>query len=116
MKKRDNNDALIAQFLDRVPVIAPDSTAHSLAIRAVAMQVDNVLELKQVRFKECFSNMDTLRHFQDTITPTIISHSGREIMRGKMIRLALEVFGTTLSISQHEPGLTFLVQVAVSNA
>lgn len=97
MKKGDSNDALIAQFLDRVPVNAPDSTAHSLAIRAVAMQVDHILDLKQVKFKECFSNLDTLRLFQDRITPTIISNSGRDVMRGKMIRLALQVFGTSIA-------------------
>ncbi|KAL4918923.1 hypothetical protein BDW62DRAFT_210101 [Aspergillus aurantiobrunneus] len=91
LKKQARGDnALIAQFLDRITVVTPDSTAHSLAVRAVATQVDEVLLLRQGVFKGCLSNMDTLRHFQDTITPTIISKTGRHVMRRKMIRLALQ--------------------------
>ncbi|KAL3469773.1 hypothetical protein BJX99DRAFT_64578 [Aspergillus californicus] len=90
LKKQSSDQLAIAQFLERAPSISPNSTAHSLAVHAVGIQIDELLQVKQGKFAECLSNLDTLRHFQDTITPTIISESGREVMRGKMIRLALE--------------------------
>ncbi|KAL2849984.1 hypothetical protein BJX68DRAFT_92104 [Aspergillus pseudodeflectus] len=83
-------ERLIAQFLERIPDVGPDATAHTMAVKAIATQIDHLLQLKQGKFGECLSNIDTLRHFQDTITPTIISRSGKEVMRGKMIRLALQ--------------------------
>ncbi|KAL2808049.1 hypothetical protein BJX63DRAFT_53490 [Aspergillus granulosus] len=81
---------LIAQFLERIPEVAPDAMAHTMAVRAIATQIDHLLQLKQGKFGDCLSNIDTLRHFQDTITPTIISKTGKEVMRGKMIRLAFQ--------------------------
>ncbi|KAL2850335.1 hypothetical protein BJY01DRAFT_245507 [Aspergillus pseudoustus] len=83
-------EKLVAQFLERIPDVAPDATAHTMAVRAIATQIDHLLQLKQGKLGECLSNIDTLRHFQDTITPTIISKTGRDVMRGKMIRLALQ--------------------------
>ncbi|KAL2820810.1 hypothetical protein BDW59DRAFT_150557 [Aspergillus cavernicola] len=87
---QSSDQAVIAQFLERIPSVSPDATANTLAVRAIATQIDELLQIKQGKFGEGLSNLDTLRHFQDTITPTIISKSGREVMRGKMIRLALQ--------------------------
>ncbi|KAL4796092.1 hypothetical protein BDV19DRAFT_378346 [Aspergillus venezuelensis] len=77
----DSEDAVIARFLDGVPAPSPDRTAHSLAISAASSQIDDVLDATKgkFRFKGCMGNLDTLRLFQDTITPTIISQNGRAI-------------------------------------
>ncbi|KAL4885889.1 hypothetical protein BJY04DRAFT_214086 [Aspergillus karnatakaensis] len=89
LKGRSNN-AAVTRFIKQIPSIAPDATANTLAVHAITTQINELLQLKQGKFGECLSNLDTLRHFQDTITPTIISKSGRDVMRGKMIRLALQ--------------------------
>ncbi|KAL4940337.1 hypothetical protein BDV06DRAFT_213548 [Aspergillus oleicola] len=92
---RDNSEnAIIARFVSGVPVSSPDGTAHSLAVSAISSQIDDVLGATKGKFKlgfkGCMGNLDTIRMFQDSITPTIISQSGREVMRGGVIRLALE--------------------------
>ncbi|KAL4784587.1 hypothetical protein BJX76DRAFT_356945 [Aspergillus varians] len=71
-KKQGDENALIARLIDRVPAVTPDATAHSLTVRAVTTQIDELLHVRQGMFKGCLGNLDTLRHFQDTITPTII--------------------------------------------
>ncbi|KAL3466497.1 hypothetical protein BJX64DRAFT_284435 [Aspergillus heterothallicus] len=83
-------EKLIAQFLQRIPEVTPDTSANTMAVRAIVTQIDSLLQLKQGKFGECLSNIDALRHFQDTITPTIISKTGKDVMRGKMIGLALQ--------------------------
>ncbi|KAL5333841.1 hypothetical protein BJX70DRAFT_403179 [Aspergillus crustosus] len=88
--KEQSDKALVTQFVNRIPLVAPDTATNSLAVRAVTTQINELLQLKQGKFGECLSSLDTLRHFQDTITPTIISKTGRDVMRGKMIRLALQ--------------------------
>ncbi|KAL2863788.1 Zn(II)2Cys6 transcription factor domain-containing protein [Aspergillus lucknowensis] len=90
LKQAESDEDVIKQFLDRIPSMTPDGTIHSLAVRAVALHLDELLQLKQGKFGECLSNMDVLRIFQDNITPTIISQAGQNVMRGKMIRLALQ--------------------------
>ncbi|KAL4928333.1 Zn(II)2Cys6 transcription factor [Aspergillus undulatus] len=86
----EDENAVISRFLNGVPVATPDGRAHSLAVSSIASQIDGMLQATQGQYKNCLGNLGTLRHFQDTTTPTIISNSGREVMRGKMIRLALE--------------------------
>ncbi|KAL4871369.1 hypothetical protein BDV12DRAFT_194434 [Aspergillus spectabilis] len=88
--REQSDKAIVAQFIRKIPSVTPDATANSLAVHAISTQINELLQLKQGKFGECSSNLDMLRHFQDTITPTIISKTGRDVMRGKMIRLALQ--------------------------
>ncbi|KAL4743154.1 hypothetical protein BDV11DRAFT_202142 [Aspergillus similis] len=92
--KKDIDDALVARVVHRENAAIPDATAHSLAVSAITTQVDAVLQLSSTmtKSKGCLSNLEILRHFQDIFTPNtmIISEKGKDIMRGKMIRLALQ--------------------------
>ncbi|RDW69075.1 Zn(II)2Cys6 transcription factor domain-containing protein [Aspergillus mulundensis] len=92
LKKQDFDGLLNAQVMNQF-LVGPDATAHSFAVRTVTAQIDEVLQLKSTvsKSKRCLGNVEILRHFQDVITPTIISENGKDVMRGKMGRLALQV-------------------------
>ncbi|KAL3435172.1 hypothetical protein BDV09DRAFT_185290 [Aspergillus tetrazonus] len=92
--KKDIDSALVARVFSQKNAATLDATAHSLAVGAVTTQVDEVLQLSSTmtKSKGCLSNLEILRHFQDIFTPNtmIINETGKDAMRVKMVRLALE--------------------------
>ncbi|KAL6236289.1 hypothetical protein BDW75DRAFT_115541 [Aspergillus navahoensis] len=92
--KKDIKGALFARVIDRENAATPDATAHSLAIRAMTTQVDEVLQLSSTvtKSKGRLNNLEILRHFQDIVSSNtmIITKTSKDVIRDKMIRLALQ--------------------------
>lgn len=102
--KKDIDSALVARVFSQRNAATLDATAHSLAVSAVTTQVDEVLQLSSTmtKSKGCLSNLEILRHFQDIFTPNtmIINETGKDAMRVKMIRLALQVIAIPISLNE----------------
>ncbi|KKK22566.1 hypothetical protein ARAM_007029 [Aspergillus rambellii] len=73
----------VTHFIKHAPCLtAPDASAYSMSLRAVSTSIDDILRVKPGRVVgDGFSNLDTLRHFQDVVTSTVISKFGRELSK-----------------------------------